>query len=134
MNTPVKDRLKKKANKKKNEESSSESTTSGQDSGESDIFQMLGKVSEILKQNPEMLQKVNKCVSNIIDNKDLMDKLSSQIKDNMKLEDETIDLNQTPSVNVINDLMNNNTLQSEIQNIVTQTLESNEATDSSEAS
>ena len=38
MNTPVKDRLKKKANKKKNEEPDS----TEQSSGESDIFQMLG--------------------------------------------------------------------------------------------
>ena len=93
---------------------------------------MLGKVSEILKQNPEMLQKVNKCVSNIIDNKDLMDKLSSQIKDNMKLEDESVDLNENAG-NAFNEFMKDNTLQSEIQNIVTQTLESNEVTDSSEA-
>jgi hypothetical protein len=106
--TPVKDRLKKKVKKKNNEESSSEPSQN-----QNDIFQMLGKVSEILQQNPEMLQKVNKCVSNIIDNKDLMEKLSSQIKDNMDLSSES--------------------LQSDIKDIVTQTLESSDETDSNEA-
>ena len=81
--TPVKDRLTKKI-KKRDSPHKNDSRGTEEDNG---IFEMLGKVSEILKQNPEMLTKVNKCVSNIIDNKDLMDKLSTQIKENIQLND-----------------------------------------------
>jgi hypothetical protein len=76
--TPIKDRLKKKLNKKKNEQTD-----------ENNLFDMLNQVSQVLKNNPEMVSKVNKCVSNIIQNKDLMDKLSSEIKDNISEEEIT---------------------------------------------
>ena len=79
--TPVKDRLTKKSKKRGNPHKDDSQAD------ESNIFEMLGKVNAILKQNPEMLTKVNKCVSNIIDNKDLMEKLSSQIQENIKLND-----------------------------------------------
>ena len=69
--TPVRDRLKKKANK--NEASASEPN----------IFDMLAQVNEILKKNPDMVQKVNRCVSSIIDNSDIMSKISSEIKESV---------------------------------------------------
>jgi len=91
--TPVKDRLAKKIKKRGNP------TKNDPDPDEPNIFEMLGKVNELLKQNPEMLTKVNKCVSNIIDNKDLMEKLSSQIKENITLNDPSdpeTDIDLTP--------------------------------------
>ena len=107
--TPVKDRLKKKV--KKDEPSTSD---------EPNIFEMLGKVSDILKQNPEMLNKVNKCVSNIMDNTDLMEKLSSQIKENINLEKESSeDIDNIDMSNLQNILKDDLTsVQGEIQEIV----------------
>ena len=78
----------KKNNKKNKKKQHQPPSDEGESSEQPNIFEMLGKVSDILKQNPEMLTKVNKCVSNIIDNKDLMEKLSTQIKENMKSEPE----------------------------------------------
>ena len=83
--TPVKDRLTKKIKKRDNPHKNDSRDTEE----DPNIFEMLGKVSEMLKQNPAMLTKVNRCVSDIIDNKDLMDKLSSQIKENIQLSDPT---------------------------------------------
>ena len=46
---------------------------------ESSLFSMLNKVNHMLKQNPEMIKKVSKCVNNVFDNKDLMSSLVSEI-------------------------------------------------------
>ncbi len=45
----------------------------------SNIFNMLNQVNGILKNNPEMVKKVNSCVKNIMSNSTLMDKLTSEI-------------------------------------------------------
>lgn len=85
METPVKDRLKKKANKRNGSEASA---------SEPNIFDMLAQVNEILKKNPDMVNKVNRCVSSIIDNPDIMSKISSEIKDSVVKElgkDETLE-------------------------------------------
>lgn len=83
METPVRDRLKRKVNK--NEASASEPN----------IFDMLAQVNEILKKNPDMVNKVNRCVSSIIDNTDIMSKISSEIKDSVvkELGEEALDQN-----------------------------------------
>jgi hypothetical protein len=105
--TPVKDRLTKKIKKRGHPQ---------EDDTDPNIFEMLGKVNEMLKQNPEMLNKVNKCVSTIMDNKDFMDKLSSQIKENIKLEDPTgenepeIELNAA-NISSIAELMKDDVIQ-----------------------
>ena len=142
--TPVKDRLKKKASRKNPEPSTSSNASEG------NIFEMLGKVSEILKQNPEMLNKVNKCVSNIIDNRDLMDKLSSQIKENMTTIDSDSDAEDSPeqtpdqvvknmvssgNMESISEIIKNDIaeLQNDVMSIV-QTLDKSELKDSSDAS
>ena len=111
--TPVKDRLTKKIKKRGNPQDSEP---------EPNIFEMLGKVNEILRQNPEMLTKVNKCVSNIIDNKDLMDKLSSQIKENINLEDPDSEPDFSAS--------NINTITELIKDDIAQALDSSELDDS----
>ena len=76
METPTRDRLRKKLNKKKG--------TNQTPSNENNIFDMLNQVNQILKQNPEMVSRVNKCVSTIVDNKDLMSKLTSEIQSNIE--------------------------------------------------
>ena len=48
---------------------------------EVNIFDMLNQVNQLLKQNPDMLKQVNKCVSGIIDNPTMMASLTSQIFD-----------------------------------------------------
>ena len=73
---PTKDRLKKKLNKKNG---------ITEPEGTDNIFEMLNKVSEILKKDPAMIQKVNKCVSQLIDNKDLMSSLTKEIQTNMNI-------------------------------------------------
>ena len=82
METPTRDRLRKKLNKKKG-------TSSPKPSNENNIFDMLNQVNQILKQNPEMVSKVNKCVSTIIENKDLMTKLTSEIQTNIQGESDS---------------------------------------------
>ena len=78
---PVKERLKKKLNKK---ESSSTQADECGEKQDTNIFDMLTQVSSILKTNPEMVNKVNECVSKIISNRDLMTKLSTEIKNNIE--------------------------------------------------
>lgn len=115
--TPVKDRLTKKIKKRGNPQDSDT---------DPNIFEMLGKVNEILRQNPEMLTKVNKCVSNIIDNKDLMDKLSSQIKENINLEDPESE----PTPETAFSATNMNTIAELIKDDIAQALDSSELDDS----
>jgi hypothetical protein len=72
--TPTKDRLKKKVNKK-----------NGVEKSEDNIFDMLTKVSEVLKNDPVIVQKVNKCVAQLIDNKELMASLTKEIQSNINI-------------------------------------------------
>ena len=81
METPTRDRLRKKLNKKKG--------TSAKTSNENNIFDMLNQVNQILKQNPEMVSRVNKCVSTIVENKDLMSKLTSEIQSNIEADSDS---------------------------------------------
>ena len=60
--TAVKDRLKKKLNKRNVEKLDDLSSS---EPGEPNIFDMLAQVSSLLKTNPDMVSKVNKCVSKI---------------------------------------------------------------------
>ena len=75
MESKTKSRLRKKLDKKKKPD---ESTSEDQS-----IFDMLNQVNKILKQNPEMISKVNKCVSSVIGNQDLMTKLTEEIQNNI---------------------------------------------------
>jgi len=49
--------------------------------GETDIVKMMENVNKILKTNPQMVKQVSKCVSNVMGNKDLMEKLMGQLQD-----------------------------------------------------
>ena len=74
-------RLKKKLNKKKG-------LPPPPPDDDNNIFNMLNQVNAILKKNPELVSKVNKCVSNIIENKDLMTKLTTEIQNNIQCDPE----------------------------------------------
>ena len=77
METPVRDRLKKKSKKKNNVPESTENPF-----GENmDIFAMMNQVSSLLKQNPDIVNKVNQMVSGVMTNKDLIESLASQFQD-----------------------------------------------------
>ena len=44
-----------------------------------DIVSMMNKVNKILQKNPQMVQQISKCVSNVMGNKELMESLTSQL-------------------------------------------------------
>jgi hypothetical protein len=77
----IKERLKKKLLKKGKKVKES-------DESETDLFQMLNKVNKMLKENPNMVKKVSKCVNSIFQNKDLMSTLTSEIGSKISLDSE----------------------------------------------
>ena len=44
------------------------------------LMQMMERVQEMLKSNPQMMQQINTCVSNVMNNKELMESLASQVQ------------------------------------------------------
>jgi uncharacterized membrane-anchored protein YjiN (DUF445 family) len=54
------------------------------DVDEDNLFNMLNQVNKMLKQNPNMVKKVSKCINNIFENKELMSSLVSEIETNVK--------------------------------------------------
>ena len=49
-----------------------------------DIIQMMEQVNKILKTNPELVKQVSKCVSNVMNDKDILDKIKI-------IQDQTLD-------------------------------------------
>ena len=49
------------------------------DGGETDIVKMMDQVNKILQTNPQMVQQISKCVSNVMGNKELMESLAGQL-------------------------------------------------------
>ena len=101
----TKDRLRKKINKKKGINLTSESSSNSLD--ETNIMDMLNNMNKMLRENPEMVNKVSRCVSNIIDNKNLMENLTSQINLNLNntndIHDQTLESN-SETVNSLDSL------------------------------
>ena len=85
-------KLKNKLNAKKDKRSNKASSgaSSADEVNEESLFTMLNQVNQMLKQNPEMIKKVSKCVNSIFENKSLMDSLVSEIQTNVQ-EDQTFD-------------------------------------------
>lgn len=79
----TKDRLRKKLKNKK-ESRTGKKDTSSETVDEDNLFNMLNQVNQMLKQNPNMVKKVSKCVNSIFENKDLMKSLVSEIESNVK--------------------------------------------------
>jgi uncharacterized membrane-anchored protein YjiN (DUF445 family) len=55
---------------------------------ESNIGDMMREVNSMLQKNPDMIKKVSKCVNNIFENENLMQKLVSEINSNITPEEE----------------------------------------------
>ena len=79
----TKDRLRKKLKNKKESRSGKKDVTPDK-IDEDNLFNMLNQVNQMLKQNPNMVKKVSKCVNSIFENKDLMSSLVSEIETNVK--------------------------------------------------
>jgi hypothetical protein len=89
MENKTKERLRKKLNKKKG--NTTAETSFSEDNNV--VMDMLNNMNKMLRENPEMVNKVSKCVSNIIDNKNLMETLTNEIKNNLTVQDQTLDNN-----------------------------------------
>ena len=74
-----KKQLRKKLNKKRADKGLEELEQVDDDS----IFNMINQVNKTLKENPEMVKKISKCINNVFDNKDLMSSLISEVETNI---------------------------------------------------
>jgi hypothetical protein len=79
-----KEKLKEKLKSKKKQRSLSarkDLSTALKTSNEPDILSMMEQVNSLLRTNPELVKQVSKCVSNVMNDKTLMESLSGKIKD-----------------------------------------------------
>ena len=83
MDPLSKEKLRKKLNKKKEERKKGKPLTESPDLSEDSLFNMLNDVNKLLKENPNMIKKVSKCVNSIFENKNLMESLVNEIKTNI---------------------------------------------------
>jgi len=74
-----KEQLRKKLNKQRKENGLEDIEQVNDDS----IFNMINQVNKTLKENPEMVKKISKCINNVFDNKDLMSSLISEVETNI---------------------------------------------------
>jgi len=74
-----KKQLRKKLNKKRADKGLEELEQVDDDS----IFNMINQVNKTLRENPEMVKKISKCINNVFDNKDLMSSLISEVETNI---------------------------------------------------
>jgi hypothetical protein len=74
-----KEQLRKKLNKQRKEKGQEEVNHVDDDS----IFNMINQVNKTLRENPEMVKKISKCINNVFENKDLMSSLISEVETNI---------------------------------------------------
>jgi hypothetical protein len=74
-----KEQLRKKLNKQRKEKGQEEVQYANEDS----ILNMINQVNKTLKENPEMIKKISKCINNVFENKDLMSSLISEVESNV---------------------------------------------------
>ena len=87
----TKKRLQKKLENRKNKLHDQGCTSESTDSTESvDFMKMLNEVNKMFKTNPNMIQKVSKCVNNIMENKELMETLVSKANLDIDNDDQTL--------------------------------------------
>ena len=87
----TKKRLQKKLENRKNKLQDQGCTSESTDSTESvDFMKMLNEVNKMFKTNPNMIQKVSKCVNNIMENKELMETLVSKANLDIDNDDQTL--------------------------------------------
>jgi hypothetical protein len=82
----TRDRLKKKLKKKKDQRTGKSSNTAKTGIPEldnvegGDIFQMIQQVQNMLKTNPDLVTKVSSCINSVMNNTDVMQKLTTEIE------------------------------------------------------
>jgi hypothetical protein len=113
-NTNKRDQLRKKLNKKRADKGLEEIEPINDDS----IFNMINQVNKTLKENPEMVKKISKCINNVFDNKDLMSSLINEVETNINNNQESDDepepepeILETKIVNDAEDASGNDTIQ-----------------------
>ena len=72
-------RLHKKLAKKRSARSKRSASLEIDEDG-NDVFDMISQVQSMLKNNPEMVNKVSSCLNSLMGNKDMMDKLTQEIQ------------------------------------------------------
>ena len=77
-----KKQLRKKLNKKRAEKGLEE-LENLENLDDNSLFNMINQVNKSLKENPEMVKKISKCINNVFDNKDLMSSLISEVQTNI---------------------------------------------------
>ena len=95
MDPLSKEKLRKKLNKKKEERKKGKFVSESPDLSEDSLFNMLNDVNKLLKENPNMIKKVSKCVNSIFENKNLMESLVNEIKTNITESREPDQVSQT---------------------------------------
>jgi len=75
----LKEKLRKKRNQRKKHEPTFDEN--------SDLLSMMDQVNKILKTNPQMVQQISKCVSNVMNNQELMESLTGQLKQELNVQD-----------------------------------------------
>lgn len=95
----MENREKLRAKLRKKRESRKNGTTDPVDpfNGETDIMKMMESVNKILKSQPQMVQKISKCVSNVMNNKELMDSLAKQLETQVTLESNSEEVSREAS-------------------------------------
>jgi hypothetical protein len=86
--TTNKDKLKEKLKNKKKQRAGKATNTVP--SSDPDILSMMEQVSSILRTNPDLVKQVSKCVSNVMNDKTLMNSISGKLQT-----DQTFDNNDT---------------------------------------
>ena len=88
-----KEKLRQKLRKKRNQRTNApEKNKINEDIlGEPNIIKMMENVNKILKTNPQMVQQISKCVSNVMNNKDLMNSLAGQLENQINIQDQTLE-------------------------------------------
>ncbi len=54
---------------------------------DNDLMKMMEQVTSVLKTNPQMVQQISKCVSSVMNNKELMDSLAGQLEQQIQKEE-----------------------------------------------
>jgi len=72
---------KKLAAKKKKARNPNKNNPLGSGFDVNNIGDMISQVNNMLKNNPDMIKQVSKCVNNVFENKDLMSSIVSQVQD-----------------------------------------------------
>ena len=74
MDPNAREKLKEKLRKKRQSARRNTVPSLDPDLGEMDLVKMMEQVNNVLRTNPQMVKQISKCVSNVMNNKNLMNK------------------------------------------------------------